>query len=77
MNSIELKREIHKRVDTLDDQNILEGVCRFLELNSEDEIYHVPEELKEKLKRSNDQINNGEFITHDELSSKIDKWLNG
>ena len=77
MNSIDLRREIHKKVDTVEDQYILEGVCRFLEINSGDEIYQVPEELKEKLRRSNDQIERGEFLTHDELNSKIDKWLNG
>lgn len=77
MNSTDLKKEIHKKVDVLEDQYILEGICRFLALNSDDDqVYHVTDELKAKLRRSTEQIEKGEYLTHDELNDKIDKWLN-
>lgn len=73
MNNIELKKHIQEEIEQIDDTYILEGISRFIELNSEDEVYIIPSELKKKLALSDKQIDEGNYIDHGDLKQKIDK----
>lgn len=76
MNTIELKEHIMQELEHIDDEYVLEGISKLIHLNLYNETpYKVSDTLKEKLLRSDKQIDEGNFITNEDLNSQVKKWL--
>lgn len=75
MNTKELKKHIQDEIEHIDDQHLLEDIGRLIDLNTNEDIYRVHPELKEKLIRSDRQIDTGNSIDHQDLKQRIDQWL--
>jgi hypothetical protein len=73
MTLIELKKSIHKRVDDLNDRELLELVDAIV--NRNDKVFIVPEHMKEGIRQGAEDIKNGDFITMDEFEKKYERWL--
>jgi predicted transcriptional regulator len=74
MTLVELKKSIHEKIDTLDDENLLEMVNSILIQNNE--VFIIPEHMKEGIKQGKRDIENGDIYTMEELEKKYEKWLN-
>lgn len=73
MTLIELKKSIHKKVDELDDPELLELVNSVL--RQKDDVFIIPERMKEGIKQGEEDINRGDFITMEEFEKKYEQWL--
>ena len=73
MTLIELKKSLHEKIDGLDDQDFLEYVDAII--TSKDEVFIIPEHMKEGIRQGKDDIKNGRIHTMEEFEKKYEKWL--
>ena len=77
MSTIELKERLIDKIQTTENQELLEEAFRLLELESEDiDIYKLTAEQQKSVKEAQEQIRNGQFLTDDQANKEIDEWLN-
>lgn len=76
MSAIELKKRLIDKIQSTDDENLLEEVYRLLELETEDiEVYKLSDEQSKKVIEAKQQIKTGQFLTNDQADKEIDEWL--
>lgn len=75
MDTIDLKEKLISKLQKIDSECILDGVSRLLELAQFEDVYKLPNQQRERLKESRQQIEKGEYITDEEINLKIDVWL--
>lgn len=73
MTLLELKKSIHAKIDSLNDERYLEMINDII--SSKDEVFIVPEHMKEGIREGQEDIRNGNFTTMEELEKKYEKWL--
>jgi len=73
MTLVELKKSIHERVDNLDNEGLLEMVNAILLQN--DEVFIIPEHMKEGIKQGEQDIKNGDVYSMEDFEKKYEKWL--
>ena len=68
-STLELKESINNKVQLITNQNILEGLSRIFDINSDNtEIYVLNDLQKSKIKIAREQIKNGEFFIEDQAN---------
>ncbi len=73
MTLLELKKELHEKIDSLNDESYLEMLNDML--SHKEEVFIIPEHMKEGIRQGREDIKNGNFITMEELEKKYEKWL--
>jgi len=73
MTLIELKKSIHKRVDDLNDRELLELVDAIV--SRKDKVFIIPEHMKEGIRQGAEDIKKGDVFTMDDFEKKYEKWL--
>ena len=73
MTLMELKKSIHKKVDDLNDRELLELVDAIV--NRKDEVFVIPEHMKAGIRQGMEDIKNGDFFTMEDFEKKYEKWL--
>ena len=80
MSTLELKEEIHKKVDSITNDAILFEINHRLDLLLESpkidnfESIDTDEAMNKRLKRAMKSYENGDFITTGELRMKFKEW---
>ncbi len=78
MSTLELKEQLISRIQITDDDDILGGLLKMLEFESNNsKIYELNKFQKESIEISKQQIINGEVYTEEEANKLTDEWLNG
>ncbi|MFN5849740.1 MAG: hypothetical protein ACK43K_14715 [Chitinophagales bacterium] len=78
MTTIELKEQIVGRLQTTDDNDLLEALLSLLEFEiNEPEDYILNEHQVKAIEISRNQIRNGEFYSEEEADKITDEWLKG
>jgi len=75
MTLVELKKSIHQKVDNLDDRELLELINQLA--YKKDEVFVIPEFMKEGIRQGRQDIQNGDFFTMEDFEKKHEKWLKG
>lgn len=74
----ELKEELHKEIDALDDATALqllhEAASAFAEVKRSDILDLLTQEQMERLQQSIEQANSGNTIPHAEVLQRIKQW---
>lgn len=73
MTLLELKRSLHEKIDKLDDEAYLEMINDIV--SSRNEVFIVPEHMKEGIKQGEEDIRNGHIHTIEDFEKKYEKWL--
>lgn len=73
MTLIELKKSIHEKIDDLNDQDFLEYVAAII--SRKDEVFVIPEHMKEGIRQGKEDIKNGHFHTMEDFEKRYEKWL--
>jgi|GEM_PF-1027392 len=73
MTLVELKKSIHERIDHLDDPDYLDMLNTML--YTKDEVFAIPEHMKEGIKQGTEDIKNGDTHTMADFEKKYGKWL--
>lgn len=75
MTLVELKKSIHQKVDGLDDRELLELLNQLA--HKKDEVFAIPEHMKEGIRQGAEDIKNGDFFTMEDFEKKYEQWLKG
>ena len=75
MTTIELKKSIILRIAQIDDSTFLKAIKTIIDSNPSETVFHIPENLKVKLKESRKQIRKGLGISNEDLNNEIMEWL--
>ena len=79
MNATELRSDLHKLIDKINDLNLLQAIKVILTKESEDKddwADHLSETLNEELKQSIREANKGKTISHAEAIQQIKNRYN-
>ena len=74
MTTIVLKDYLVSKINQLEDQKVLNQIKKIVD--KQETVYQLSDFLKGKIEISRKQIENGEFLTQEELDLEIEKWLN-
>ena len=74
MTLIELKESLHKKIDGLNDQQFLEYVDEII--TNKEEVPVISQHIRDEIEQGRRDIENGDFITIEELKKKYEQWLN-
>ena len=75
MNTIELQNSIIKKILDLKDLDMLQILHNILESKEKDEVYQLSELEIQILNESLSDYKNGNYSTHEEVKTRIEKWL--
>jgi len=75
MTTVELRKEVYKKLESVDD-HLLKEILGLIELeDSKKEALVIPEEHKRDIEIGLAQIEAGETITNEEVNKRVQKWL--
>lgn len=76
MSTIELRKRLIEKINTTENDDLLEEAYRLLENETEDiEIYKLSNYQMMAIKEARNQIKNGQFLIDEEADKEINKWL--
>ncbi|MFD2872673.1 hypothetical protein ACFS5N_09355 [Mucilaginibacter ximonensis] len=77
MTVIELKEKIRAQIDSIDDEKTLASISRNIELEMEHEngVYPLNAEQIAAIEDGLQQIANGQWISHEDVTKEIEEWL--
>ena len=77
MNTVELKSDLHRLIDKVEDANILKAIRAILrkEVKEEDFWDELPLSVQESVKKGMEQAKKGETRPHSQVMEKYEKWL--
>lgn len=76
MTQVELKKKLINKIHSLDNQLILEEICRIVGIPIEGEdIYYFTEEELRAVEEAEQEYDRGEFISGEEADKIIREWL--
>mgnify|MGYP000870811929 FL=1 len=76
MSTIEIQKELIEKIRSTYDESVLEEVYKILELNTEnfDKIV-LTDFQKSKIDSGLKDMEDGNFISHEEANKQIEEWL--
>ncbi len=76
MTTIELKKKLIKKINSLENSMLLEEMSRLAGIeDQETSVYHLSEEQKNAVEQAQAQYLKGEFLNNKEANNEIDEWL--
>ena len=76
MSSQELKKKLIEKIQSTDNDSILEEVYRILEVSTEDvDMIMLSEDQKARIDKGIRDIEEGRYLTNNEANREIDEWL--
>jgi PHD/YefM family antitoxin component YafN of YafNO toxin-antitoxin module len=79
MDKKKLKEKLHQYIDNLEDEAALqmlhEATVDYETFKDKDILDELTPEQQERLKESLDQLNNGQWKSHDEVMKEAKTWL--
>jgi len=76
MTTIELKKRVLKKIESLNEDYVLEEVLALIEFETSSESIKLSSEQKSAIDEARTQIKRGEVYTNEEVDNEIDQWLN-
>ncbi|POY39570.1 hypothetical protein C3L50_10405 [Flavobacterium alvei] len=74
MKAIALKKYLVSKINLIDDDSILDEIKEIVD--KKETVYVLSNYHLEKLAKSRQQIEEGDFLTQDEMDKKVEEWLN-
>ena len=79
MKSQKIKMDLHKVIDNIDDEELLEEIHYIIKSSidgpGEKEWDNLPEDVKAGIMEGLEQADRGEGISHEEFKKKFSKWF--
>ncbi len=76
MALIELKNKVKKRIESLNDEHLLEEILSLINFESDkEEIYSIPPDHQNELEISLEQMKNGNTISNEDVNDILQKWF--
>ena len=76
MTTLELKKKLIKRINSLDDDLLLQEISRLAGLDEEEsDIYYFTKEESDAVEEARKQYARGEYLSNEEANKLFDEWL--
>jgi len=75
MTTIELKDVLFHKIAAIDDKSFLSAINTIIDTKSDTIIYKLTPEQRKRIKKSQDQIAGGKFLTNEQVEQEMDRWL--
>ncbi len=76
MLTVELKKQLIEKIESTNDDSILEEVYRILDIGEDNfEVYCLSNEQKIAINQGLDDLKNGRVISHDDSKIEIEEWF--
>lgn len=75
MSYLELQNIIIRRILGIQSTDLLDQLNKFLQEMEEKDIVQLTEYEKAIIKKGLDQVNEGDYITNDDVFNKTEQWL--
>ena len=76
MSTVELRKQLIDKIETISDDNILAELYRFVEINeSDDEVYDLSPEIISAINEGLEDVKNGRVKSHEEVKRTMTEWL--
>lgn len=76
MSIIELKNQVKNRIESVNDEHLLEEILHLIDFESEkEEMYNISSDHQKELAISLEQMKNGDTISNEDVDAKVQKWL--
>ncbi|MBA4409040.1 MAG: hypothetical protein Q8S54_17980 [Bacteroidota bacterium] len=77
MTTKELKNKVIRKINQIDDDEVLNEIYRMLDdANQDEEVFQLSGNHKKAIEEAKSQIESGEFLTNKQVNQEIGKWLN-
>ncbi len=77
MSTIELKKSLIDKINSIDDKNLLQDIYRLINIEiDKPEIYQLNEEQLNIINEAQEQIKKGIYLTQKEADKETEEWLN-
>ena len=74
MTTITLKNYLVSKISKIEDDSILVKIKTIIDQN--EEVYILSDSQIQKIENSRKQIEDGNFLTQEEMDKKVEEWLN-
>lgn len=74
MTKVQLKSKLIEKIESIEDIALIEELIGVVTIETED-IYQFDEKQIQKIKLAQLQIEKGDYLTNEEVSNQVDKWL--
>jgi hypothetical protein len=72
----QMKKELIDKINSTEDENILEEVYRILEMGTKEaEMIVLSEEQKNAIDRGIEDFEEGKYLSNEDANHEIDQWL--
>ena len=75
MTMLELKNILFHRISEINDIRFLEAIKTILDEKAEDKIQKLTKDQKREIRKSQEEVKSGLFISNDDLDNEIQVWL--
>lgn len=76
MTTKDLKNRIMSKVKSLNNETLLREISKLLEIEEDlEEVYKISEEQLLVVEEGLEQLDKGQFLTHEEANAEIEEWL--
>ncbi|MDE1193511.1 MAG: hypothetical protein PW786_15395 [Arachidicoccus sp.] len=75
MNTDELKINLINKITSINDSSLLEEVKQLLDFETNESVYQLSDEQKNRIAEARAEYKAGNFLTIDEANNEIEKWL--
>jgi hypothetical protein len=75
MSTAEMKQHVIQRIQSLENDNVLQEIESLLSFYDDGEIFVLSEQQKASIDQGLKDIAEGRFITDEEANKEIEEWL--
>ncbi len=76
MTTTKLKNILTQKISKIDDTDFLNAIRIIIEMKENaGDVYKLNEIQRKRIKKSKEQIKNGEIVENDQVFDEIEKWL--
>jgi predicted transcriptional regulator len=76
MNKSELKDKLIATITETEDKRLLEDIFRIINIETEPQgLYELSETELNAVKEGVEQLNNGQFISNEDLNARMNEWI--
>ncbi|MGE5357338.1 MAG: hypothetical protein ACM3PT_13990 [Deltaproteobacteria bacterium] len=77
MTATELKKKIIDKIQLIENEDLLKETYRLIDIEFEDieSPYPLSPEMINAVSEARNQINKGDYLTHEQANAQIEEWL--
>ena len=75
MSTIELKKRVLQKIESLNEEYLLEEVLALIEFETSTSPIELSRDQKKAIEEAKGQIDRGEVYTNEEVDKEIEEWL--